>query len=340
MCLSKLVCIHRCEVADNTVLFRFFPDSLDGLELNAGSSVQISFSDKADTRYYTIVTIHPDQSFDIIVRDSLRNEFSSRLVSQVKTGDVLTLNSYSDGNNLRRIIDSSNVTIVTGGIGITLALSIVSLVMTKRPNELQTIVDIMICERRRTLIPMQEYLIALTQKYPWFNVHFFISGEHEKDNDFFSFRRLVHTDLQKEKCSDTFVLCGSPSFVNDVRDMMSSLPNNIQVHAEAFSSARDRIANGDVDTENSGIFKLIELTSARSLEGTKSRTILENLISNKIDINSKCHMGVCGSCISKLVDGSVSSEDDFCLTSEQKKNGFFLPCISHACSEKISIEIL
>ena len=54
---------------------------------------------------------------------------------------------------------------------------------------------------------------------------------------------------------------------------------------------------------------------------------------------SSCRAGQCGSCKLRLCDGLVTLATDEGLTPKQLAEGWILPCVAYARSERISLSV-
>ncbi len=86
-------------------------------------------------------------------------------------------------------------------------------------------------------------------------------------------------------------------------------------------------------------FKILFLPDNKTIESEKGKTILSAAISAGIHINSSCGGdGVCGRCKIILKKGQAVSLPTGRITAEERKNGYYLSCLSVAQSD-IEVEI-
>ena len=145
-------------------------------------------------------------------------------------------------------------------------------------------------------------------------------------------------DIQKELesiDSDAHIyVCGSNRYIDNILEVYSklNLPES-QIHREFFSSSvevdESKDAEFEVELKNSG--KIYTIPS--------DRTIFEVLDENGVEITVSCEQGVCGSCMTKVIDGIPEHRDSFLLDSEKKANNIITPCCSRAKSEKLILDL-
>ncbi len=65
----------------------------------------------------------------------------------------------------------------------------------------------------------------------------------------------------------------------------------------------------------------------------EDKDIISAAKDNGIDLPSSCCSGVCTSCASMVIDGSVEQEDAMGLNDDLKKKGFALLCVAYPKSD-------
>jgi len=103
------------------------------------------------------------------------------------------------------------------------------------------------------------------------------------------------------------------------------------VHVEHFEAA-------EIDTSEDDSFT-VELDTGESFEIPADRSILSVLTDNGIDVFKSCEEGICGSCVSGVLEG-VPDHRDNCLSAADKEAGDQMAlCVSRAKSSKLVIEL-
>ncbi|MEL0638516.1 2Fe-2S iron-sulfur cluster-binding protein [Marinomonas sp. TI.3.20] len=76
----------------------------------------------------------------------------------------------------------------------------------------------------------------------------------------------------------------------------------------------------------------------QSLSTTQDETVLQTLIRHNIPIKHACTNGVCGVCLTPLLDGKIDygPQQPRGLNQKELANGYFLPCIAR-CQSDITI---
>lgn len=125
--------------------------------------------------------------------------------------------------------------------------------------------------------------------------------------------------------------CGPQGFMDQVAAAFSPRVGSDHVHSEHFVAA-------DIDTSGDTSFT-VELDTGEEFEIPADRSILEVLEDNGIEVFKSCEEGICGSCVSGVLEGTPDHRDN-CLTAADKAAGNQMAlCVSRTTSEKLVIEL-
>lgn len=125
--------------------------------------------------------------------------------------------------------------------------------------------------------------------------------------------------------------CGPGGFMEVVGSAFAPAVGADQVHSEHFIAAT-------VDTSADTAFD-IELDTGEEFTVPADRSILEVLEENGIEVFKSCEEGICGSCVSGVLEGTPDHRDN-CLSSADKAAGNQMAlCVSRAQSAKLLIEL-
>lgn len=69
------------------------------------------------------------------------------------------------------------------------------------------------------------------------------------------------------------------------------------------------------------------------IEVDEDMTILEIMEENKLEMDSDCRAGTCGTCRAKLIKGEVENSEAVALTEEEKQKGYILLCCAYPRSD-------
>jgi len=128
--------------------------------------------------------------------------------------------------------------------------------------------------------------------------------------------------------------CGPDGFIQRLEDIMRTHHwQENQLSFERFSNA-----NIGKDAENQAFHIQLNSTGQRYLVGPK-QSIAEVLLSAGVDIMLSCEQGICGSCITDVIDG-IPDHRDCVLTEEEKaENTQITLCCSRSKSPVLVLDL-
>jgi ferredoxin-NADP reductase/mono/diheme cytochrome c family protein len=138
----------------------------------------------------------------------------------------------------------------------------------------------------------------------------------------------VLTDLVTKQKEAAFFLCGPEPFMNDTATALEELGvDRKQIKQERFGGPKI-IPAPAVDQPPVGVAEF--LRSAIKCDILPGLTVLEVAEKSGIAIPYSCRLGQCGTCATKLTEGTVRMESEVGLSDELKAQGYVLPCVSRA----------
>jgi ferredoxin-NADP reductase len=125
--------------------------------------------------------------------------------------------------------------------------------------------------------------------------------------------------------------CGPDGFMAQVSAVFAPVVGDRQVHVEHF---------GATEVDTSGDRPLtVELDTGEVFDVPADRSILAVLTEHGIDVFKSCEEGICGSCVSGVLDG-VPDHRDQCLSAAEKATGDRMAlCVSRALGDRLKIEL-
>lgn len=105
-----------------------------------------------------------------------------------------------------------------------------------------------------------------------------------------------------------------------------------QLHREYF-------AGTDTKQSSDTPFEVRIASSGRTYQIPADKSVIDVLTSNGIDISFSCESGVCGTCLTGLLEGTPDHRDTFLTDAERAVNNQFTPCCSRAKSPLLVLNI-
>ena len=126
--------------------------------------------------------------------------------------------------------------------------------------------------------------------------------------------------------------CGPKPFMHTVLIGATAWPSNT-VHLEYFSTDALSAQEGDQ------AFKVSLARTGKTLNVPKDKTIAKTLLDNGIDVDLSCEQGVCGTCITSLLEGEAEHRDVVMTSGEHAANNKICICVSRAKSSTLLLDL-
>src|SRR5258708_6601897 len=141
----------------------------------------------------------------------------------------------------------------------------------------------------------------------------------------------ITKELVSEYVSDmrspTFFLCGPQGFMDKTRQILSALGvNHERILQESFGGSKPFTESGARETGPAETVVFIH--SGKFCQVSTGSTLLDLAEQNGVQIPYGCRQGLCGTCATRVLSGTVQMDVEAGLTAEQKNTGYVLPCVS------------
>lgn len=128
-------------------------------------------------------------------------------------------------------------------------------------------------------------------------------------------------------------VCGPGGFLDAVISTAKRLGwADGNIHFEYFSAPVDANAQ-------SAAFEVQIASSGRVIPVAADRSVLLALADAGIELPYSCEQGVCGTCLTRVIDGTPDHRDAYLTDAEKAKNDQFLPCCSRARSPRLVLDL-
>ena len=71
----------------------------------------------------------------------------------------------------------------------------------------------------------------------------------------------------------------------------------------------------------------------------EDQSVVDALAAQGVQVNTSCSQGVCGTCVTKVLEGEPDHWDMYLTPEEQAKNDQFCPCISRSNSPVLVLDL-
>lgn len=128
-------------------------------------------------------------------------------------------------------------------------------------------------------------------------------------------------------------VCGPRGFMNAVLDAARRQKwDEARLHYEFFGAVIEMPAS---DTT----FKIRLASTGLTLDVPPECTVVEALAAGGIEVPTSCEQGVCGTCLTRVIDGEPDHRDSYLTATERAAGDQFLPCCSRAKTPLLVLDL-
>nr|WP_319563652.1 PDR/VanB family oxidoreductase [uncultured Rhodoferax sp.] len=147
-------------------------------------------------------------------------------------------------------------------------------------------------------------------------------------------QRLDIAGLLQAPQTDIHVyVCGPQGFMDAVLSTAQRCGwPQAQLHHEFFGAA-------PTHTDADRSFDVQLASSGRVIRVTADQTVTQALATAGVVVPTSCEQGVCGTCLTGILDGEPDHRDLYLTAEEQAANRQFIPCCSRARSARLVLDL-
>ena len=302
------ICTFELTSTDGTPLPSFSAGSHIDVQVPGGLTRQYSLcNDPAESHRYLIG----------VLRDAASRGGSAAMHEHVHQGSVLSISPPK--NHFALAHQAPRHLLVAGGIGVTPILC-----MAERLAATGADFEMHYATRSRARTAFFERI----QRAPFAaRVRFhFDDGAPEQRLD-------IAALLAAQPAGTHLYVCGPQGLMDAVLGAARvSGWDDLRLHYEFFGA--------DVQSRaDDGAFDVQLASSGRVIRVAPEQTVLAALADAGVIVPSSCEQGVCGTCLTRVIDGVPDHRDQYLLPEEQAANDQFTPCCSRAKSARLVLDL-
>ena len=283
----------------------------DGVE--PGSHLDVVLEDKL-IRQYSICSCSEDKTCcRIAVKREDNGRGGSLQMHQFGEGDLLTVSQPR--NHFQLESGLKHYTLIAGGIGVTPIFS-----MANKLRQTNNTFDVYYLVQSASDAAFASLFKSLDLGD---NFHLHITDESG----------LINFPSVFEKLSEQSVIytCGPERMMQAVEQAANI--KDIKVHLERFSAL-------PVDTDQEKNNFQIEISSTGAVYTVgEDDSILDILLQEDINVDYGCTEGVCGACMTDVLEGEIEHHDSIMTEKEQAANNSLCVCVSRALSQLLVLDL-
>jgi vanillate O-demethylase ferredoxin subunit len=292
---------------DGSALPGFSAGSHIDVQVPGGLTRQYSLcNDAAENHRYRIA----------VLRDPNSRGGSAGMHDGVKEGDTLLI---SEPRNHFPLVHAQRTLLFAGGIGVTPLLA-----MAQRLANSNTDFTLHYCTRSVERTAFRDEIARSSFKD---RVQFhFDDGDAAQKLD-------LQAALGQPQPGTHIYVCGPTGFIDFVVKTAEGMrwPKD-QVHLEYFGAAPQ-------DSSGDGAFQVKIASSGAVYDVPAHQSIVHALQEHGIEILVSCEQGVCGTCITRVLEGECDHRDLYFTDEEKAKNDQFTPCCSRAKTAVLVLDL-
>jgi len=285
---------------------------------SAGSHIDVHMPNGV-TRQYSLCN-DPSESHRYLIgvlRDPNSRGGSQTMHDLVKEGDALRISAPK--NHFPLAHGAAHSVLIAGGIGVTPILC-----MAERLAVADAAFEMHYCTRSQERTAFVER-IARAPFASRVQFHFDDGDETQKLS--------LPAVVQAPRTGVHLYVCGPKGFMDWVLDAARAAGWPVdQLHYEFFSA---EVVKSDADAA----FEVKLASSGRIVAVPKDKTVVQALAAAGIEVATSCEQGVCGTCLTRVLEGEPDHKDMYLTPEEQAANDQFTPCCSRSRSPILVLDL-
>lgn len=285
---------------------------------SAGSHVDVHLPNGL-TRQYSLCN-DPSEGHRYLIgvlRDPTSRGGSQAMHELVKEGDVLHISAPK--NHFPLAHEATHSALVAGGIGVTPILC-----MAERLAVTGASFEMHYCTRspERTAFRNRIAQSAFATK-----VHFHFDDGPDSQ------KLQLDRVLKPMRPGVHLYVCGPTGFMDWILETARAAgwPSQ-RLHYEFFGAEV-------VKSEDDASFEVKLASSGKVILVPKDKTVVQALATAGVEIATSCEQGVCGTCLTRVLEGEPDHKDMYLTPEEQAANDQFTPCCSRSHSPLLVLDL-
>lgn len=286
---------------------------------SAGSHIDVQVPGTDITRQYSLCNDSTESSRYLIgvLRDPASRGGSVAMHDAIQEGQVLNISAPK--NHFALAHEAQRSLLLAGGIGVTPILC-----MAERLAISGATFEMHYCTRSRERTAFYER-IAKARFAEQVQFHF-DDGEAAQKLDIAKLLSAPSAGLH-------LYVCGPKGFMDAVLSSARAQGwPEAQLHYEFFSA---EVVKSDDDAS----FDVKLASSGRVIKVLADQSVTQALFAAGVDVPTSCEQGVCGTCLTRVIEGVPDHKDMYLTPDEQAANDQFMPCCSRSKSPLLVLDI-
>lgn len=302
------ICTFELVAEDGAPLPAFSAGSHVDVHLPGGLSRQYSLcNDSTESHRYLIG----------VLRDPASRGGSNAMHDEVAEGQVLQISAPA--NHFPLAHEATRHLLLAGGIGVTPILC-----MAERLQNAGADFEMHYCTRALPRTAFHQRILG-SAFAPKVNFHF---------DDGAAAQKLDIAALLATPASGLHLyVCGPKGFMDVVLETARAKGwPEAQLHYEFFAGAA-------VKSDTDASFEVQLASTGKVVVVPADKTVVQALADAGVDVQVSCEQGVCGTCLTRVIEGVPDHKDMYLTPEEQAANDQFTPCCSRSKSPRLVLDL-
>ncbi|MFN3985585.1 MAG: PDR/VanB family oxidoreductase [Rhodocyclaceae bacterium] len=284
---------------------------------SAGSHIDVHLPGGMVRQYSLCNDPRESHRYLIAVLRDAQSRGGSVAMHALEVGQILQISDPK--NHFPLVHDGRHSVLLAGGIGITPILC-----MAERLANIGASFELHYCTRSR----------ERTAFYDRIRGSVFAAKVHFHFDDDPAGQKFHLGSLRAKPTAGTdLYVCGPTGFMDAMLGAahQAGWPE-ARLHREYFAAAA-------VDTSHDGSFEVQIASTGAVIRVAADQAVVTALAMHGIEVPVSCEQGVCGTCLTRVLEGTPDHRDVFLTPAEQAKGDQFTPCCSRAKSARLVLDL-
>lgn len=305
------------EAEDIVSLELGFPDGKPLPAFSAGSHIDVHI--KPDLiRQYSLCNHSEEQHRYVIgvLRDPNSRGGSAAIHDSFKEGDRIEI---SEPRNHFPLVRARRSLLFAGGIGVTPLLC-----MAERLAHMGADFELHYCTRSVDRTGFRDRIAASD----------FVEHVHYHYDDDVAQQKLDLDDLLDVPDHSTHIyVCGPGGFITHICQTAKKRGwRDANVHFEYFAAPA-------IDSGHDTLFEIEIASTGEVFQVPAGQAVTKVLQKHGVQIPVSCQQGVCGTCVTRILEGEPEHRDVYLSAEEKSRNDQFAPCCSRSKSKMLVLDL-
>ena len=304
--------------ADSTASFELVdPAGSDLPSFTAGSHVDVHLSDNIIRQFSLCNNPRENHRYWLgVLREVDGRGGSAAMHDNVNAGDTIQISTPR--NNFNLLDDKPKSLLLAGGIGVTPILS-----MVQRLHDVGSNFSMHYCTRNRARMAFHDFIR---------NAPFVASVDfHFDDGDKAQLLDIPGVLASQPEGTNVYV-CGPKPFMDIVISTAEQSYPGDAIHREYFTAE-------PIDHSADGSFEVKLASSGDVYTIPADKSIVDALAEHGIEIPVSCEQGICGTCLTGVIEGEPEHHDSFLTDDEHTANKEMTLCCSRSKTPRLVLDL-